>query len=335
MTDNRYAQWENLNGYRNYPFAEHAEMADSDGNALAADVFVDAILNPIVHEEAPVYLSLLSMNEVRAECGEDSYAGTCDGSSSHVELYDKYGRHAGTLVFGPGWKREFSTLRTRRFHAEFSSVVSCPIVYNWVEGFVHDGFRSTRRDVTFEGDDVLTPLLSDESGKWVLSFDAFYDPGVVADEKNAIRQVVFASIGQTVFEVDQATDASVILWTPQLDRDDICWQAHREDPASVVSDTCENPSSTCPTPTVPYTNKRFDVCPTETGEVTLVADDFLDYRNPIKIESKEAGVSPHVPVITRNMTEESVIAEGDALLSRPLQTGNEIEISIPGLKHAI
>ena len=65
MTEQRYAGFENLNSYRNYPFSETANLYDLNGVVLAEDIFVDAFLYPIVDEMSSVSLTLVDFSVVR------------------------------------------------------------------------------------------------------------------------------------------------------------------------------------------------------------------------------------------------------------------------------
>lgn len=329
-----YAQHESSNEYRSYPFAENVRLVDTDGAELATDIFVDALLCPIVHEARELYLQSLDFSNGEVTVGDGSVvlSGSGDERAGTIELYDAHGRHAGFLVCGEGWDRERGTMRRRSFEGvKFSSFVTSPVVYNGVESIVTpDGPRTTRRNIVLEGDDTLTPVVDRSgAGGYVLSFDAMYDPGV-RDTNGAIRQIVFAAFGKTVFSVSEADEGEVILATPMLDREDVCWQAHREDAVSTVVDTCE-PHEACPPKDVPYRSERVDVCPTEEGLVTIATDNAIGFRNPVHVSTISSPAAPNVPVIEDGMTEEGIVRQGEKLRARPVQIGNGVEISIPGV----
>ena len=330
----RYTQHENENSLRNYPFAESCVLADEAGAALATDMFVDAVLHPIIRSEAKVELKSIDFSKggvVTLSCGESELTGSAGADDDTMDLYDSHNRRAGTLVLGDGWKREHDTLRLRTFSGiEFCPAATCPVVYNGVEGFVApDGSETTRKNVVFEGDECLTPVLEETNAGTVLSFDAIFDP-VVATNEGAIRQIVFAAIGKTIFSISDDSDENVLVTTPELDREDICWQAHREDSVSTVADTCE-PKPDCPTTNIPTRREEIVVCPSEEGSVNIVADDVLGLKNPLKIGTVSGLQVVPTPENRTGLTIEETMEIGSALQARPVIVGNGVEISIPGL----
>lgn len=327
-----YAEHENLNSYRNYPFSETSDTKDKDGAELAADVFVDAMVYPVVPEPTGVRLTELRSDtgEVFMECGSgDTLSGSwSDGS---VELYDGMGRHSGTLVCGPGWEREATTGRRRTFeNLWLSAAVCCPVVHDGVIGMTdEDGsWRTSRKNLVMSGDGLITPVLTDTDHGPELRFDAQYAPNM--RPRSVINQVVVAVCGRTVFDVAQVDDGTVEVYATDLDREDICWQAHKEDAVSVVVDACAEQEE-CPTPLVTSKAGVVPLCPTDVGNVILAADDGVNYKNPIKISVVDGETSAQRPQITDGMSQAEMLIEARKTLDRPLTAGNAIMISMPGL----
>lgn len=330
----RYAEHENLNSLRNYPFAESVVVKDDNGAPLSSDVFVDAILHPIV--SVPSLVNLASVDfvhggEVTLLCGDIVLKGHAEKNASTMDLYDGHGRRSGTLGLGDGWQREYETFTVRRFsNAVFCSAVTCPIVYDGVEGFdLPSGEETTRKNVVFVGDDCLTPVIERSNAGTTLSFDAIFDPGKKENE-GAVRQIVFAAIGKTVFSISRYNGSSVLVTTPMLDREDICWQAHREDSVSTIVDTCEE-TPKCPEKPIPTQNQEIVVCPSEIGSISIVADDVIGLKNPIKIGALQGVQVVPTSDNKSGRTIEETMDIGSEAVERPTIVGSGIKIYIPGI----
>lgn len=332
MADTRYPGFENSNSYRNYPFAETADLKDVNGVELAADVFVDAFLYPVLTSMADVRLTGIDLasGRVVAKAGDVVLEGT--ESDGTVDLYDDFGRHAGTIKCGPGWEREKAAARTREFEGlVFSSAVSSPIVHDGVLSFTdEDGnVRTTRRNVTFEGDGCITPVLTGQPYGTELSFDVQDD--YVPGDGLVVRQMVFVAMGQTIFDIADQSDDTVLLTTPLLSREDVCWQAHQEEHVAKYIDTCEDSNDTCPAEPVPFKFEEIWKCPSEIGTINLVAEDVLGLKNAVHVIPVEGQITARPPQIVDGMNAEAAAEQANKLLKRPVQSGNGIRISVPGL----
>ena len=330
----RYVEHENLNSYRNYPFSETAGLNDSDGAAIAADVFVDAILYPVVSEAIPLRLSLLDCAERYAEVtdGTVTIAGTVDGDC--IELYDGLGRHAGSLMLGPGWDREKASGRKRVFEdLRFSAAACCPVVHDGVTSLSdEDGtWRTRRRDLVLEGDGSIVPVIEETQFGPELRFDAQFSRE--GSGKRLVRQVLFAVAGQTIFAIsDEADDSAVNLYTSPLDREDVCWQAHKEDAVAVVADACSDSAEEgCPKVFIGVRSQEAKVCPSDVGNVEIRAEDGVDYKNPVKVTPVEGETVYPRPQVETGMTQDEIFSEAQKMLQRPVTSGNGIRISMPGL----
>lgn len=336
-TEVRYAEHENLNAYRNYPFAESAELKDADGAVLATDVFVDALLYPVVQEPTRARLSAMDCTSgavtVACESGETLSGQFSEDGDGCIELYDGLGRHAGTFVCGPGWEREVSTGRKRMFdNLWMASSACCPVVHAGVVGITDADrkWRTTRRHLVMEGDGTITPVLTPTDRGAELRFDAQYSPYV--ENRSRVAQIVFAAVGRTLFDIAEVDDGTVEVFTPELDREDICWQAHKEDSAAVVVDACESEDS-CDTPVIPVRADTIKVCPSAIGNISIVADDAVNYRNPVKITPVEGDSVAPRPQIETGMSQDEIFTEAHKMLERPVTTGNGVRISMPGLNN--
>lgn len=336
MTEQRYAGFENLNSYRNYPFSETADLNDAQGVPFAVDIFVDAFLYPIVTSPTRVLLTLVDFSrggyvEIAMEGPKATISGTFDGAG--VELYDSLGRHAGTLSCGPGWARELPTGRVRTFAGvEFAPSVLAPILYDGVVSMSADGSRTTRKHVELVGDGCIVPVLEEKVYGPELSFDVQDD--YVSDTSPVVRQILFAAIGRTLFDIVDQSEDTVLATTPLLDREDVCWQAHQEDAVSAVVDTCADESNdVCPVEDIPFKIQEIWKCPSKVGDVNLVAEDIVGLKNSLHIVPVEGGIKANTPQIAEGMSPEAMYKEASKLLTRPTQVGNGIRISIPGLQN--
>ena len=330
-----YLEHESSNSYRNYPFSEHANIYDNNGVYLATDVFVDAILYPIVKENTKLFLTNIVADSVIVSMENDE---TLSGTyyNGVIELYDSYNRHAGTLICGNGWEREKKSGRNRSFNGiEFSSAVCCPIVHNGVLriGNSDNSSYTTCKNVKLVGDDCITPVIEHTNLGNVLSFDV-QAPFYSSYEENAVKQVIFASYGDTLFDLlEMPSGNTVYLSAPQLSREDVCWQAHKEDSVSAVVDTCENDVILCPSENIPYKIQDIRICPSEIGSVNILTDDSANYKNSIHISTTEGNTTPQAIQLVEGMSQDDMIEEGSKSLDRPKQSGNGIIISIPGLNN--
>ena len=347
----RYVEHENSNAYRNYPFSEDAILVDDTGVTLATDVFVDAVLYPIVWNAAPIYLARMSFSqaapEVEVSDGTVVLKGVVSGGA--VELYDALGRHGGTLVCGPGWAREAGMARKRVFGPEavFCPQACCPVVFRGVVGLSDTpdatglGFnsedrvwRTSRRSIVLSGDGVVTPVLAEIPGTdgdpgFELRFDVQFSPP--SNPRNTINQIVLATVGATLFDVESAGNGGAVLSTPMLDREDVCWQAHKEDSIALVVDACEDDSAACVVPLVPNNNGVVEICPDDVGNISIMAENALGYKNALKVSTVEGGTMAQRPQVQKGMSEEEAFQEASKMLDRPISAGNGIRISIPGL----
>lgn len=334
-----YPEHENLNSYRNYPFAETANLDDTVGVALAQDVFVDAFLYPVVSEATELSLTRFRMPDGYVEVSGDNVLISGTYENGTVELYDSRGRHAGSLVCGSGWEREKASGRDRTFEGlAFASTTCSPVIYAGVLSVSDEGetMRTTRRNIVFEGDGKIVPHL--ENNK--LWFDAL--PGEkTSSYMSPIRSILFVNEGKTLIRADEGlllgNNTAQILGLAtegiHFSREDICWQAHKEDAVAVVSDTCEEEDApACPPVEIPEVHDQFLVCADGMGFINVIATDYPNYKNPIHVATVAGQSIPQTANITPGLSVEEMVDQGSRLAAKPAVTGNGIRISIPGLK---
>ena len=343
-------QWESTNAWLRHPFSESASFISTTGVELPNDAIVDAFVFPTFDagpwwdgiEPSPPKL-------VKADFGngilEFSFnGGVLVGTMSEkgsARVVDENGADCGVVVKGPGWDGlSLSSVSMDFDGVELSSSAFCPVSVPGVSSFANEdrSVKTTCTNVEFVGDGVIKPIVErspgNSPGDWRLRFDVYRksesEPGVV-------RQLIVACVGRTPFDIadmEEMEDGNaVFLSMPSVDRDDVCWNAHREDDASIVVDTCEpETSAECPPTIPPVRNRTITICPSEvTGAIEIVPGDTSDgYKNPIRIsivpgKPNLSGVR-RVPGISN---EELIELAGRAM--GPADTyGNGIMISIPG-----
>lgn len=332
---------ENENALRNYPFAESSVMEDTNGMPLSSDIFIDAVLHPIVNEPNAVKLDSIDFARggvVTVSCGERIMSGKAKQDDTILNLYDSHGRRAGTIGLGDGWKREYETYSIRQFSDMlFCSAVSCPVLYDGVEGFVlPSGEETTRKNVILRGDSCLLPIIDSTISGVTLSFDAVFDQ--VDEEqgenknKSVIRQIIFATIGRSVFSLYSESDSTILVTTPPFDREDVCWQAHREDSVTTIVDTCKNQEK-CRRIEIEPKRYQYEVCPSDIGSISILSYDLPGFKNPLKIDTVQGMTVVPTYDNSENKTIDDVFNLGLKLSERPAVVGRGIEISIPGLNN--
>lgn len=338
-SDARYVEHGNLNSYRSYPFSETESLQDSDGVPLQDDIFVDAMMYPIVLTDGDVHLDSLDCSVdppvAEAHCGGIALQGAYEASMGTIEFKDPRGRHAGSLVCGPGWPREMASRRKRMFAGlRFAPTACRPVVHDGVEGLVLPvGEETSRKNIVLTGSNGLEPVIRDTPTGKVLRIDA-HAPETEASSP-VVRGLLFTVFGRAAFSLamaDPNDESTVLLAGSGFDREDVCWQAHQEDAVSTVVDTCEEPVESCHTPELPLPDPLpLEVCSTESGAIYLVSDDLANQRNPFKISLVHGDEISSHPQISADMSTLDMFTEAGKLLGRQPIGGNAIKIEITGL----
>jgi hypothetical protein len=160
-----HTEWRNNNERINYPFADHATLTNSSGDAVDRDLFDDARLYPI-GGTAGLYLGKISVDGSELtfhiyDLAGELATGVFDLGSppAEVALYDAYGRPAGILVsdterlgalagiYGEG-EIEFEQDQT-----EFAASVAVPLPDPGVRGVLLDDGNVLSGDIWLVGED--------------------------------------------------------------------------------------------------------------------------------------------------------------------------------------
>ena len=329
-------EWESSNAHRRHPFSEAASMRDSNGVELGNDVFVDAFLHPVVPEGVSAVPRLVAMDPaagvVEINAGVP-LTGMISEDSSSIRLEDATGRVAGVLVAGPGFASEFRSTRRREFaDAMFAASVCAPVVCAGVSSLVCEGGTTSGRHLSISGDDVFRPVLTQTGTGARLRFDAYTDYGGSLD---GVRSILFVVDGNVAFDIARQDESTVLVVSPEASREDVCFNAHREDAVSTVSDTCggdgDDEDDGCHPSDVPERHREIEAFPSESGNVSLVADDLPGFPNGVMVSTVQGGVFTRSSRIDPSgKTADELVEEYSAQLPGMLSRGAGIRIWFPG-----
>lgn len=355
-----FAEFENENALRSYPFAEGCVPGDND---IPAGVFVDAAIYP-VNPSGTVYLSSISEDGVFGISDDTGVIMEGVASGRTVEFTDNsgLGRHVGTLVAssaealaefaGRGSLREFSSE-----NAAFSSACVFPVVVDGVTSVSIGESGKTSGAVGFsngDGEDVRVSSGTLEDGRKTLRFDVLPRPGV--KESGSIRRIICVVDGQTPFRIEKQKYLdingiehviynSIKLSLANLDRDTVCSSVHRENHFE-MADTCKCDKDPLPEgdplPEAYQLEEVFIPPDEEDGQPEggipegadnafyLVVPNILgEGRNPLSITLEDGAVSPKTEdlkvVVDGN---DADLAEGEML---DKMTSKGVIIQVPGL----
>lgn len=345
--DGIYAELDNENGLRSYPFAAGCSYANG-GNVIPHGVFVDAMLYP-VNPDGILYLSSISESgEFRiSDSSGVKMSGTASGCS--VDLYDlsPAKRHVGTLVassdeslssfLSVGTAREYSSDETA-----FAASCVFPVVIDGVtsvsvgSSVVSSGILSFSNGCS----DEIRVASFESDGSDTLRFDVLSSPG--NPDARSIRRIICVVDGQTPFRIEKLAYNVVNVSLNGISRDDVCSAAHAEN-SFEMADTCgcaKPPDATERDVPDAYQLVEVFIPPDETfnrseggiregsqNAFFLVTPNVSGYDNPISITLEDGGISPRIDDPEVNVGEMSV-AEGelaDDISSRA------IVIQVPGL----
>lgn len=349
--DGIFAEFENENALRSYPFAEGCVSPDNEDAAIPVGVFVDAAIYP-VNPSGVLYLSEISEFRVfRISDGSGVIMeGTAEGRN--VEFYDLSGlrRHVGTLVAssedalsefaGRGSLREYSQENTA-----FASACVFPVVIDGVTSISVSESAKTAGAVGFsnsKSDDIRVSSAI-KNGRKTLRFDVLPRPG--ENGSGSIRRIICVVDGQTPFRIDKIAYNTVRLSLANLDMDTVCSSVHRENHFE-MADTCKCDKDPLPDEeSLPefYQLEEVFIPPDEEngqpeGGIPEGADNAFylvvpnimgEGRNPLSITLEDGAVSPKtedLKVVVQGDTAD--LAEGEMLDD---MTSKGVVIQVPGL----
>lgn len=347
--DGIFAEFENENALRSYPFAEGCIPTGEEDSEIPSGVFVDAAIYP-VNPSGVLYLSGISETGVFSI--SDGTGVIMEGSTNgrNVEFYDLsgLGRHVGTLVAsseevlsefaGRGYLREYS-----QENAAFAAGCVFPVVIDGVtsmsvmESVKMDGVVSFSNS---KSDDIRVSSTT-KDGKNTLRFDVLPRPR--SKDDGSIRRIICVVDGQTPFRIDKISYNTIRLYLLNMDRDGVCASVRRENHFE-MADTCKCEKDPLPDEqSLPehYHLEEVFIPPDEEqkeGGIPEGADNAFyivvpnvmgEGRNPISITLEDGSVSPRTEDLKTVINGDTAdLAEGEMLDET---TSKGVVIQVPGL----
>ena len=341
-----FTEFENENVLRVYPFASGCTTADTTGSQIGIGVLVDAALYP-VNPTGELYLSRIGVDGTISISDDKGVVMTATASNGAIlEFYDtsSFRRHVGTLVASSAdalavlvnvyHDRVFTAKETR-----FAASCVFPIVNDGVLSLDIGGLGPADGNVAFANDDndVVRVATSQNGDK--LRFDVIPKPHVA--KLSSIQHIFCVVDGRTPFRIQKVDlngdnivnkSNTVVLYLDNIDRQDICGDAHRED-ALVTRDTCDcGESSPCtpdidPPETIPevYQAEVVDIPNGADSAFFLAVPNMFGYDNPLSITMKDGAAIPSGEVeITENTDDNLSSLETSS-------TSKGIVLQVPGM----
>ena len=349
--DGIFAEFENENALRSYPFAEGCVPTGEEDSEIPSDVFVDAAIYP-VNPSGAVYLSGISETGVFSISDGTGVIMEGTANGRNVEFYDLsgLGRHVGTLVAssaealsefaGRGSRREYS-----QENAAFAAGCVFPVVIDGVTSMSVMESVKTAGVVAFsnsKSDDIRVSSTT-KDGLKTLRFDVLPRPG--SKDSGSIRRIICVVDGQTPFRIDRISYNTIRLYLLNMDRDGVCASVRRENHFE-MADTCKCEKDPLPDEeSLPehYHLEEVFIPPDEEdgrpeGGIPEGADNAFyivvpnvmgEGRNPLSITLEDGAVSPRTEDLKVVVQGDSAdLAEGEMLDE---MTSKGVVIQVPGL----
>ena len=335
-----FTEFENENALRNYPFASGCTVKDTKGVQISAGTLVDAVLYPI-NPTGTLYLSRIDTDgtvSISDSTGIVMTAKMKYGSAT-LEFYDTsvFRRHVGTIIASSSAALAVlvNTYESRIFRAaETTFAASCmfPIVNDGVLSINVNNSGSIDGEVVFANTKNDTVRVSTNTTGDKLRFDVVPQPRTI--QLDSIQHIYCIVDGKTPFRLQKLGSNIINLYLDNLDRQDICSDAHRED-ALATRDTCDCDSSSSPcTPDIDppvdipetYQVEVVDIRHDTDGAFYLAVPNMTGYDNPISITMKD-GVT--IPIRDIEITSDAYADNIDSLTNSTTSKG--IVIQVPGL----
>lgn len=323
-----YAEFENENSFRSFPFAEGSVMEDTNGNALDTSMFVDAMLYP-TKPNGRVRLTAIDFEAGTLEVSDDDGVIGVGSLGEVIEVVSD-GRHIGTIIA----RNIQSTASLRREFNYLYFASACVFDFNpaGVTG-IKIGNEVLTGKIVFDPSSTIVPELIQKNDEYYFDLNVISATG--STDTPSIRTIVVMRSRGSILDVEQLNTNSIEVNMGEVSRSNICANAHREDSINIY-DTClgqDNPPS--PVNPVPAVANEFWVIPV--GSVTdqafnIVAPNLLADAivNPVNVQMVQGTSQPNLPSFTRNMTEAEAEIEMKKLTSSNV-IGNGIVLQVPGL----
>ena len=340
-----FAEFENENRLRSYPFAESSSFIATDGYKIDNSYVVDAMIYAY-RPDGPVRLTEIDFDTKTITISDNSkVVGKASFINNHkidfsCVVYKKgqieYSKPAGSIyvsdefLSGVG-KHTFDSLY-------FSASCVCPINPHGVEGILIDGNLLTGLvHFTTERDTVWSYFYTGVDGGRYLGFRV--KPKRTSQQPlRLIRNVIVKVEEGSPFVLSRYGDG-VQVSLGSISREDICsstTQRRAQDYYESIHDTCEPLASTAETKASTRSSSDSFIVSMKScaGVFNLLAPDLMSSQssidNPISISPNVASKAPTPLNLTPDMSQQ----EREQALLNSLnagETGNSVSISVPGL----
>jgi hypothetical protein len=339
-----FTEFENENELRTYPFASGCTVKDRKGVEIGVGVLVDAALYP-VNPSGDLYLSRIGADGTVSISDDRGVVMTAsaEGGTS-LEFYDTSDlhRHVGTVVASSeeAMSGLVSVNEDRVFRSEnsrFASSCVFPVINDGVTSVNVGDTGAADGDIVFaNAPDDQVRVSTDETGT-KLRFDVI--PRPYYEILKSIKHVYCIVDGKTPFRImklphggDPSIPGNTIaVYLDNIDRQDICADAHREDEIQAM-DTCTECGGDVPCPEPPspediphvYQAEVVDIPNGADGAFYLAVPNMVGYDNPLSITMQDGMLVPN---------EEVEVQDGEAdigdLVNRITSKG--VVLQVPGL----
>jgi hypothetical protein len=290
-------EYRNQHEHRNYPFADDATLAATNGTVLPTDFVVDALLYPIDLENG-LYMQSVDYT-TRTVTLADTVTGKVHGvavwddtDTAYVYEPDAPRRMVGVITFGPGRSNQSvgGTLTFTPATGGLTPTAFYPLNQQGVRGIQLEDDTYYTGAIRFEGrNGVSVHTYVDDSGRSIIEFMI---SGVTYEiepcyECHAVRCIrIVTSGGSYLVPADCAPNMLCVTSIFELDNlcppSNISLPSKRKDPCAEPVD-CDELTGAAP--------DEFYVCPTN-GRIYITAPSTADYNNPLWIVSEEEPAPP-------------------------------------------
>ena len=325
-----YAEFENENSFRAYPFAEGSVLEDNNGEPLDTSMFIDAMMYPS-NPYGRVRITAIDFERNTIEVSDDNGVIGVGDIGDNIKIYNN-----GTLIGRILTHNLVSTAAARREFDNLYFASSCVLAFNpaGVTG-VRVGNEVLTGKIVLDSSDTVTPELVSNNGEYYLSLNIIASQ--VSSDTPSIKRIFVLRSQGTIFDVGEFNVNSLKVSLGPVSRDDICENAHREDSIDIY-DKCG-----------PYHGgggEHDPVRPAEhdelydfpVGELTKQAFNIVVPNasadaivNPINVQMTIGTAQSNPPRFTRDMSDAEAEVQMKKLTSSNV-VGNGIILQIPGLQ---
>lgn len=345
-----FTEFENENSLRSYPFASGCSITDTDGNSIGSGILIDAALYP-VNSIGNLYLSSIDTSGTISISDSQKVIMTSvhEPGSDMLEFYDttELRRHVGTMIASSSEALDVlvNGTKDRKFKQDATLFASACVF-----AVTNDGVLSIDVDGTGQTDGIVEFTNSSEDEIRVstngsnLRFDIVPLPELHIP--TSIQHIYCIVDGKTPFRIQKlqnglfdgdhigsAPGNTVVVYLDNIERSDVCSNAHRENTLE-MTDTCECSSS----PEEPeqieipefYQEEVVDIPNGCDSAFYLAVPNIGSYDNPLSLTLVNGEIRPKTEsqiAVSLNNTDVGTNILADNITSKG------VILQVPGLSH--